>query len=69
MAAKARSAVDPVRYEQCLRDLAVAALSVVLNVVATLNKKNAPEIVQDKDTCAPRTSKLVAKLHPPELPE
>ncbi len=50
-AERVRSAVDSVKYEECKKDPAGAALSFVLSTIAALDKNNVSDIVKDDELC------------------
>lgn len=69
MTERVRSALGSVNYEINKQDPGGAVLSFIGKVVSALDKNNASEVIQDKDTCKSLIWKLMNKLEPPELKE
>ena len=69
MTERIRSALESVVYKTDRKDPAGGVLSFIINVVSALDKNNASEIIQDKETCKSLIQKLVTKLEPAELRE
>lgn len=67
MAERVRSAVDTVTYKQCTEDPLGDPLEFLINVITSLDKNNASEIVQDSEKFKCLIRRLIAKLEPAEL--
>ena len=66
---RVRSALDAIKYTVDNKDPSGAALTFIVEVVKSLDKNNASEVLKDKETCKSLINKLVRKLEPAELRE